>query len=152
MQQNSSIDRNVEFLDKTYKNSEAGSESISYLKEKVEDKLLLQELQKELIEYQDIQRRITEEMSKVGAVPKEQSPMAQMGMWTGVQMNTLLDRSPDKIAEMMIEGATMGIVDMTRNLKDYSDVPEESRKIGSDLIAVEERTIQKMKRYLTHDK
>ncbi len=150
MQQNTTIDENIEFLNETYKNSKAGSESISYLKEKVEDKQLLQELQKELTEYQDIQRRVTEEMSKVGAVPKEQSPMAQMGMWTGVQMNTLLDKSPDKIAEMMIEGATMGIVDMTRNLKEHREVPEESRKIGSDLLAIEERTIQKMKRYLTH--
>jgi hypothetical protein len=150
MQQKTSIDENIEFLNEVYKNSQAGSESISYLKEKVDDKQLLLELQNELTEYQNIQQRVTKLMANYKAVPKEQTPMAQMGMWTGVQMNTLLDKSPDKIAEMMIEGATMGIVDMTRSLKEHREVPEEARKIGSDLIAVEERTIQNMKRYLTH--
>ena len=45
MQQNMQNDRNTEFLNKLYKNASAGSASISYLKDKIEDKNLLGDLQ-----------------------------------------------------------------------------------------------------------
>ena len=148
MQQNTQADRNTEFLNKIYKNSAAGSESISFLKEKVEDKNLLGDLQYQHMEYQNIRNRASAELSKMGEVPKEQTPFAQMGMWSGIQMNTMLDRSPDKIAEMMIQGSTMGIIDMVRTIKQFPDVPEASKQIGEDLIKLEENSMQKMKQYL----
>lgn len=84
----------------------------------------------------------------MGEVPKEQSPMAQFGMWSGVQFNTMLDRSADKIAEMMMQGSTMGIIDMVRTLKEYPNVPPTAKRIGEDLIKLEENSMQKMKQYL----
>lgn len=149
MQQNTQAERNTEFLNKIYKNSVTGSESISFLKEKVEDKNLLSDLQYQHMEYQDIQNRASTELSKLGEVPREQTPFAQMGMWSGIQMNTMLDRSPDKIAEMMIQGSTMGIIDMVRTIKQFPDVPQESKQIGEDLIKLEENSMQKMKQYLS---
>lgn len=148
MQQNTQADRNTEFLNKIYKNSVTGSESISFLKEKVEDKNLLSDLQYQHMEYQNIQNRTSTELSKLGEVPKEQTPFAELGMWSGIQMNTMLDRSPDKIAEMMIQGSTMGIIDMVRTIKQFPDVPEASKQIGEDLIKLEENSMQKMKQYL----
>lgn len=148
MQQNMQNDRNTEFLNKLYNNASAGSASISYLKDKIEDKNLLGDLQYQFSEYQDIQSRTSAELSKFGAVPKEQSPMAHISMWSGVQLNTMLDRSPDKIAEMMMQGSTMGIIDMVRTLKEFPDVPPSSKKIGEDLIKLEENSMQKMKQYL----
>ena len=157
MQQNMQNDRNTEFLNKLYKNASAGSASISYLKDKIEDKNLLGDLQYQFSEYQDIQSRTSAELSKFAlmksgvltdSVPKEQSPMAHISMWSGVQLNTMLDRSPDKIAEMMMQGSTMGIIDMVRTLKEFPDVPPSSKRIGEDLIKLEENSMQKMKQYL----
>ncbi len=149
MQQNAQCDRNTEFLNKVYKNSKAGSESISYLKDKIDDQNLLSDLQYQHMEYQDIQNRATVELSKCGAVPKEQGPMAQISMWSGVQLNTIMDKSPDKIAEMMMQGSTMGIIDMVRTIKQFPDAPPASKKIGEDLIKLEENSMQKMKQYLS---
>ncbi|MCH5190717.1 MAG: hypothetical protein J1F23_00990 [Oscillospiraceae bacterium] len=148
MQQNTQANRNTEFLNKIYKNSAAGSESISFIKEKVDDKNLLNDLQYQHMEYQNIQNRASTELSKLGEVPKEQTPFAELGMWSGIQMNTILDKSPDKIAEMMIQGSTMGIIDMVRTIKQFPDVPQASKQIGEDLIKLEENSMQKMKQYL----
>lgn len=148
MPQNMQNDRNTEFLNKIYKNSKSGSEAISYLKDKINDKNLLSDLQYQHMEYQNIQNRVGTELSKTGEVPKEQSPVAQIGMWSGVQLNTIMDKSPDKIAEMMIQGSTMGIIDMTRTIKQFPDATPESKKIGEDLIKLEENSMQKMKQYL----
>ena len=109
----------------------------------------MSDLQYQHSQYQEIQSRVSKELSKNGEFPKEQSPVSQIGMWSGVQLNTLLDKSPDKIAEMMMQGSTMGIIDMARTLKEYPDIPDSSRKIGEDLIKLEENSMQKMKSYLS---
>ena len=37
---------------------------------------------------------------------------------------------------------------MSRTLKEYGDIPEDCRKLGENLIKLEENSIQKMKQYL----
>jgi len=49
---------------------------------------------------------------------------------------------------MMMQGSMMGVIDMSRTLKEYGDTPEDCRKLGENLIKLEENSIQKMKQYL----
>lgn len=141
--------RTVDFLNKVYKNAQMGEESITYLTDKVDDPQLLSDLQCQHKEYTDIADKAVGELSKQQALPQKQNPLSQIGVFAGVQMNTLTDKSPDKIAEMMIQGSMMGVIDMTRTLKEYSDTPSNVQKIGQDLIKLEENSIQKMKQYLS---
>ena len=127
--------RTEEFLNKVYENAEMCCESISMITEKVENPSLLSELQSEHRAYTDLSG-------------EAKGPLAQFGVWSGIQMNTAFDKSPDKIAEMMMQGSMMGIIDMSRTLKEYGDTPEDCRKLGENLIKLEENSIQKMKQYL----
>lgn len=140
--------RAVEFLNKVYENSTMGEDSISMLSEKVEDGDMMSELQYQHKEYSKITNDAVSALAQEKALPKDKNPMAQMGLWSGVQMNTLTDRSKDKIAEMMIQGSIMGVIDMTRTLKMYPDVDAKYRKIGENLIRLEENSSQRMKEYL----
>ena len=140
--------RNVEFLNKIYENATMGGESVSMLVEKVKDKDVLLELQRQHSEYTKIAGDTVKALAKEKAIPKEQSPISKIGLWSGVQMNTLTDRSNDKIAEMMIQGSTMGIIDLSRLMKEYSDISEDYRKIGQELIKLEEDGSQRMKQFL----
>lgn len=141
--------RTVDFLNKVYKNAQMGEESITFLTKKIDDAELMSDLQCQHKEYTDIADQAVTALSEQQALPKEQNPMAQISVWSGVQMNTMLDKSPNKIAEMMIQGSMMGVIDMTRTLKEYSDTPTNVQKIGQDLIKLEENSIQKMKQYLS---
>lgn len=140
--------RSVEFLNKIYENATMGGESVSMLSEKVEDKEVLLELERQHSEYNKIAGDTVQALAQEKAVPKQQSPLAKMGVWSGVQLNTLTDRSNDKIAQMMIEGSTMGIIDLSRLMKEYSDIPEDYRKIAQKLIKLEEDGSQRMKQFL----
>ncbi len=140
--------RNVEFLNKVYENATMGGESISMLSEKAEDKDVLLELQRQHNEYTKIAGDTVQALAQEKAVPKKQSAISKMGLWSGVQMNTLTDRSSDKIAEMMIQGSTMGIIDLSRLMKEYSDIPDNYKKIAENLIKLEEDGSQKMKQFL----
>lgn len=146
MQENN---RTVEFLNKVYKNAQMGEESITFLSEKIEDPMLMSDLQCQHKEYTDISDKAVDALSQQQALPQKQNPLSQIGLFAGVQMNTITDKSPNKIAEMIIQGSMMGVIDMTRTLKEYSDTPTNVQKIGQDLIKLEENSIQKMKQYLS---
>lgn len=69
-----------------------GYNSITYVSEKTKDPDLLKYLQEELNEYNEIVTEASETMVEKNKSPKEKGPMSQIGLWSGVQMNTLVDK------------------------------------------------------------
>ena len=69
--------------------------------------------------------------------------MAKMG----IKMNTLIDKTSSHIAQMIIEGAVMGITDVQKRLNEEDDYGE-AEPIAKRLIKFEEDTVERMKEYL----
>lgn len=59
-----------------------------------------------------------------------------------------MDDSRGKIAEMMIQGTTMGIVKTIRHLNDYQGDGGDARRLGERLLDVQEQNVERMKAYL----
>lgn len=144
----SEMTRNAEFLNKVYANAQMASESIAMVAQKVQDKNLLSDLNTQHQQYTAITSKATTELSNENQLPKEKNALAQTAAWGGIQMNTLFDKTPDHIAEIMIQGSVMGIIDMTRTIKQYADVPQNIKALGYELVTVEENNVQRMKNYL----
>lgn len=140
--------RSAEFLNKVYQNAQMASESIAIVSQKVQDKNLLSDLNTQHQQYTAITSKATTELSNENQLPQEKSAMSQTMVWGGIQMNTMFDKSPDHIAEMMIQGSMMGIIDMTRTIKQYSDIPQNIKALGYELVTIEENNVQRMKNYL----
>lgn len=140
--------RNTEFLTKIYQNARMGCESISYVSEKTSDDELKKSLLKQHEQYNGVAQDATELLNKHGEPAKDKGPVSKAMVWSGVQMNTMADKSSDHIAEMMIQGSMMGVIDLSRNLKRYSDTESSVQKLGEKLIEVEENNIQRMKSFL----
>lgn len=146
METNASI--NLEFLNKIYQNAQMGSNSITYVSEKTNDTKLLSQLQIQLQEYNEIASEAADALLKNDKIPKEKGPMAQVGLWSSVQMNTLVDKTSDHIAEIMMQGSTMGIIDMAKALRKYSNAEAGTIALGEKLIKTEEENFQRMKEFL----
>ncbi len=140
--------RTAEFLNKVYQNAQMASESIATVAQKVQDQNLLSDLQTQHQQYTSITSKATTELANTNELPSEKGFMTQVSTWGGIQMNTMLDKSPDHIAEMMIQGSVMGIIDMTRTIKQYSDIPQNIKALGYELVTIEENNVQRMKNYL----
>lgn len=140
--------RTAEFLNKVYQNAQMASDSISTVAQKVQDKNLLSDLQTQHQQYTSISSKATTELANENELPTEKGVLSQVTTWGGIQMNTLMDKSPDHIAEMMIQGSTMGIIDMTRTIKQYNDIPQNIKALGYELVTIEENNVQRMKNYL----
>ena len=58
------------------------------------------------------------------------------------------DASPSHIAEMVIQGDTMGITSLTRELNNNPLASSEVTALGQELIRSEQRNIESLKKYL----
>ena len=68
----------------------------------------------------------------------------------GINMNTMMDSTSSHIAEMMMEGYTMGITDMTKDIREYENTKasESSLKLARDIVSYHEECFKKMKSFL----
>ena len=140
--------RNAQFLNKVYQNAQMASNSIQTVAQKVQDADLLSDLNTQHQQYKTITARATSMLANENELPREKNPLSQASAWSGIQMNIMLDKSPDHIAELMIQGSVMGIIDMSRTIKKYADVPNNVKALGYELVTVEENNFQRMKNYL----
>ena len=109
---------NTNLLNEVSKASKMGIDAINILLPKIKKEDLKKELKDQCSEYQKLQAKANEAMSEDNVTPSKEKMMEQTMLWGSIQMNTLLDSSEQHIAEMMINGTTMGIIDMTKKLNE----------------------------------
>ena len=74
--------------------------------------------------------------------------VGETGMKLGVHMNTLIDSSPSHIAEMLIEGSTMGVIDITRAQNRFAGADENVAGLAQRLCDIERGNIDAMEKRL----
>jgi hypothetical protein len=138
------------FSDALYKNVKMGADSIINVLSKVPEGELRNELTREINEYESFAKTLENMIYDMGDTPKEENILTKMGAKIGMAMNTMNDASPQHIAQMVIEGATMGVTEIIRLIRENenSNCSEKVMKLAKDIVAFEEDTIEKMKKFL----
>lgn len=65
-----------------------------------------------------------------------------------INIQTLKDKSPSHIAEMLMIGSNMGVIDAVKNIKKYYDADKEVINLMGKLLETEENNLQKLRRFL----
>ncbi len=140
----------AELLNKMYKNMNMGKDSTLDLLAKVSDSALKSDMTLQLNGYEGMLKKINEHMRAAGEEPKEENFITKMSAKVGTAFNTMMDDSPSHIADMMIQGSTMGMTDNTKLLRDYenTDASEAALSICRSIIKFEEENIERMKKHL----
>ncbi len=140
----------LDLLEALYKNVRMGADSIIDIMPKVGDEKMRSELTSELERYEEFSSEIENAILDLGEEAKDQGVLAKLGTKMSVAMNTMMDSTTSHIAEMMIQGGTMGITDATKLLRDYENTS--CAKIALDLarsiIKYEEETVERLKAFL----
>ena len=68
--------------------------------------------------------------------------------WMGVEMNTMMDKSNSKIAELMIQGTNMGIIEGVKLLNQNPDANDGVKNLLNEFIKFQENTVEQLKKYL----
>lgn len=135
-------------LNEINKGIKMGMDAISNIAEKVQDDNFKDDLKSQYDQYNDILNKVNHELTKYDDFPKELNPMQKAMGWMNVEWNTMEDKSNSKIAEMMLQGAHMGIIKGTKLLNHNPDVDENVKNILSEFIQFQENTVEQLKRYL----
>ncbi|MBE6592521.1 MAG: hypothetical protein E7642_00835 [Ruminococcaceae bacterium] len=139
-----------QFLDSLYKNVKMGADSIIDLMPKVKDDGLRAEMTAELEKYESFAKEIREILFDNDEEPKPESIMSKMGVKMGVMMNTMMDDTTSHIADMMIQGATMGITNTTKLIREYENTTcsESALALARKTVQYEEESIERLKKFL----
>ena len=130
-----------------YRNAKMGGEAVLTLLSKVTDEGLKSELSTQLARYDELAAEAKSLLEKMGEEPEEERAVSRLMAKMGITMNTVIDKTSSHIAQMIIEGAVMGITDLQKRLNDKLEYGE-AEPLAKSLIAFEEDTVERMKNYL----
>lgn len=137
-----------QLLNHIYQTAEMGGEGIEAVLKYADEPKLTEALNSQLSEYRKMQRSAGEMLRERGEEAKGTNPMAKVSSEMMSAMKTMADHSATKIAEMMIQGSTMGVTKSIRTIRDCTLHDERVRDLANKLLKTEEANIEEMKRFL----
>lgn len=139
---------NLQILDRVHKGLVMGMESISVISSKVGDRNFRDDLNCQYDEYGKVLDKIDKKFEESGTTPTDTSPSEKVMGWTSIQMNTMTDKSNNKISELLIKGNTMGIIEGRELLNQNPNASKEVKDILNEFIQLQQNNIEKLKTYL----
>jgi hypothetical protein len=106
------------------------------------------DLHKQLKDYQELADKSKSQLLVNGAEVKDKSFYDKAMMKGNVKMNTMIDSSDSHIAQMVIQGSTMGVTQMTKLIHASKNADGASTDIAKEFVKKEEENIEIMKNYL----
>lgn len=135
-------------LNEINKGIKMGMDSISTISEKVGDNNFKDDLLFQYDKYNEILNRVNSELKNYNDFPKELPPMQKAMGYMDIQMSTLNDKSNSHIAEMLIKGTNMGIIEGVKLKNRNPDINPNISNILDDFIQFQENNVEKLKKYL----
>lgn len=139
---------NLTILNEAGKSAKMGMDSITYITDKVEDINMKKNLVNQYNGYQSFLKEIDSEFEKYGELPDDDKISNKLMVWTGIQFNTMIDKSNSHIAEIMIQGNIMGVIECQKLLNHNPRSEESVKKILTDFLIFQNNNIEKMKEFL----
>lgn len=139
-------DRDI--LKEVQKNSQMAVKMIDAISEKTCDDIMRYELRKEKREYTDINNRAEECLLRNKAEEYHGSALEDILVKSTINMNTMLNCSSSKLAELMIQGRNQGITNMWKAMNHHEAATMTSLEIAKELMDLEEHCIKQLKHYL----
>lgn len=142
------MDQDTKLLQNVTEAARIGIDSVELLMGKTEDERMRQELLRQRAQYEKSEKEAESRLSELGAKPKSKGPMQRASVWMGIQMDTLMDQSNSHFADMLIQGATMGVIEVTRAQASSPQADSRAREIASEYLKNEQDSIERLKGFL----
>ena len=138
----------VNVLDELNKGACMGRDAIHFILDKVEDEELKEELEVQYNKYKEISERIRKLYPEYSEEePHKTNTMNKVMTWYGIEMRTMNDDSTSKLAELLMQGTNMGIIE-GRKLLNHKDTDKEVEKIIEEYVDMQEQAVENLKSFL----
>lgn len=143
------MEENINILNELNKGACMGMDSINIIKDKIKDKEFKNAVGNIYKKYEEVSRKINKLYYKYDRVddPKTTNPISKAMLWSGIEINTLADTSDSKLAEILLNGINMGIIEGRKIFNNkFSDIEVED--LIKEFIRMQEGSVEELKQYL----
>lgn len=138
----------VNVLDELNKGASMGKDAIHFIMDKVKDENLRIELDNQYKKYDEITKKIARLYPEYSEKrPHDTNVFIKVRTWSGVEMKTMMDDSTSKIAELLLQGTNMGIIE-GRKLLNHKNSNEEVNSIVQEYVNMQENAVEQLKKFL----
>lgn len=142
------MNENTQLLNFIYQNAQMGVETINQLLEIVKDSDFLDYLKEKREGYDKMLIDARSKLNEHGYDEEGISAFAKIKTYFMINMQTLSDDSTSHIAEMMMIGSTMGIINTIRSINKYQNADKNLLAMMKTLQTFEEKSYEDLKSYL----
>ncbi|MGM9875351.1 MAG: hypothetical protein ACI32H_05465 [Bacilli bacterium] len=145
------MNENIELLNFVYENAEMGVHTLNNLSDilRNKDNKIKGLIEDELKEYNNFLKESEKLLKKNKLEPKKTNLMGKISSKMGIAMETMKDNSDPAIASMVIEGLTMGIVEMETKIENYKKIVDKKiLKLSNKFVKFQEEEIEKLKTFM----
>ena len=139
---------NIKVLDEISKGCSMGIDALNDILDKADDNKFKELLEKHKEQYDEISDIINDLYENYSdEEPDETNAMEKTMTWSGIQMRTMTDSSTSKLAELLLQGNNMGIIE-GRRIYNNDEMDDDVKKILNDFIKMQEKAVEELKEYL----
>ncbi len=138
----------IKLLNNIKNNATMAKRATETVIENVDNKKFADILKEQVIKYDDFVRRADKLARGTGTLLEEKGGLSQFFTKTNIKMKLMTDNSISKIAELMIIGNTMGVIDLGKTMRHTPDVNPDTMNLARELLMYEEDAIEAMKFHL----
>ncbi len=140
-----------ELLEHIYKDAYMASYSLQKLLDEIKNKdnKIKGDVEDILQKYQEFKEEIEELLKGNGEEVNDPNFFAKMGSTMGIIKEVKTDNSDSSIADMVIQGVSMGSIETEKKLKAYEkDIEKEYKDLAQRFLKFQQKSIDKLKKYL----
>lgn len=130
------------------RNTDMAMKAIDTISGKVYDDQLGMQISRQSIKYSELHNEAVKQLVEAKADTYHGSYMADFMLKAGIHCNTLFNTSTSHIAELMIKGSNMGVLEMEKILNQNDAVGEKPMSLAKQLLDFEEKNVQRLIKYL----
>lgn len=135
-------------LSAVHKTASMGMESLNALIPETQDSSIKRTLRSQLDSYSSFLDEAGSGLLLRGQEPKQQGVVNKLMLDMNVKMNAKINQSPSHIAEMMIQGSNMGIIEVQKALNHAPEAAKEAKSLAKDLLEFEQNSVDAYKKFL----
>lgn len=139
---------NTELLNFVYQNSQMGIESLSQLIELSDDEEFKACMEKQLEKYREFNKEARRILEEHGHNEKSIGMFDKLKTYLMINLQTMNDKSASHMAQMLIEGSSMGVTNALQDLRKYEEADTEILRLMRKLYKFEEKNVETYKAFL----
>ncbi|MCQ2387917.1 MAG: hypothetical protein MJ066_05705 [Clostridia bacterium] len=125
---------NKKALEDTYKNAHIALQSIDDILPNVNDDKLKDELKEQRNGYQSVMDDVSKYMLENNFERKDINIFKKVMLKSGISMKTMFDKSKNNIAEMMLKGTLMGIIELSAMKNESVNYDDKTNDLINNLL------------------